>query len=162
MSDHSAFSTPDLADAHTQARSIVLPWRSYGGVARFHGPVVTIKCFEDNSLIKELAGTAGEGRIMLVDGGQSPRRALLGDQIAANAAANGWAGLVIAGAVRDVEVLATIKLGVNALFAGPQKTEKRGEGQREIPIEIGGMAVHPGEYVYVDDNGVLVSDSALL
>ncbi|MEM1141584.1 MAG: ribonuclease E activity regulator RraA [Pseudomonadota bacterium] len=162
MSDQSAFTTPDLADSHTEARAIILPWNNYGGVARFYGPVVTIKCFEDNSLIKELAGTEGHGRVMLVDGAQSPRRALLGDQIAANAAANGWAGLVIAGAVRDVEVLATIELGVKALFACPQKTEKRGEGQREIPVEIGGMTVHPGDYIYTDDNGVLVSNTALL
>ena len=156
------FSTPDLADAHPDAVALILPWRNFGGREKFSGPVVTVKCFEDNSLVKALASTPGEGRVIVVDGAQSPRRALLGDQIAAAAAANGWAGLVIAGAVRDVEMLAQIDLGVKALFACPQKTEKRGEGQQDVPIEVGGVVVVPGSYLYADANGVLLASSALL
>ncbi len=157
-----AFSTPDLADAATDARALIHDWRDFGARRVFHGLAVTIKCFEDNSLVKAAVQEPGEGRVIVVDGACSPRRALLGDQLAASAAANGWAGLVIAGAVRDVEILETIELGIKALGSCPQKTDKRGEGQRDITIEIGGTRVHPGEYVYADRNGVLVSETALL
>jgi regulator of ribonuclease activity A len=155
------FSTADLSDAAPQARALLLPWRDYGGRARFCGPAVTVKCFEDNSLVKELLNQPGGGRVLVVDGGQSPRRALLGDQIAAAAAANGWSGAVIAGVVRDVEVLRGIDLGIKALGASPLRTEKRGEGQRDVPVEIGGALVHSGDWVYADGSGVLVSAGPL-
>jgi regulator of ribonuclease activity A len=156
------FSTPDLADSAKDAQALLLPWHSYGGREVFYGVALTVKCFEDNSLVKELVQQPGHSRVIVVDGGESRRRALLGDQLAAAAAANGWSGLVIAGAVRDVEILETIDLGVKALGACPQKTDKRGEGQRDITIEIGGARVHSGDYIYADRNGVLVSAEALL
>jgi len=156
------FSTPDLADAAPAARALLLPWQDFGARARFAGRAVTVKCFEDNSLVKQLVQTPGEGRVIVVDGGESRRRALLGDQLAATAADNGWAGLVIAGVVRDVEILEGIDLGIKALGACPQKTDKRGEGQQDIPIEIGGATVEPGDFVYADRNGVLVSQESLL
>jgi len=156
------FSTPDLSDDAPQARAPLLPWRDFGARERFCGIAVTVKCFEDNSLVKELVQTAGEGRVIVVDGGESLRRALLGDQLAAAAAENGWSGLVIAGAVRDVEILRGIDLGIKALGCCPQKTDKRGEGQQGVPVDIGGCRVQPGEFVYADANGVLVSDTALL
>ena len=160
MSD-AAFSTPDLADAHPRARALLLPWRDFGARAVFSGRAVTVKCFEDNSLVKELVQTPGDGRVIVVDGGGSVRRALLGDQLAAKAAENGWSGLVIAGVVRDVEILETIDLGIKALGSCPQKTDKRGEGQRDIPVDVGGSTVSPGDFVYADRNGVLVSAEAL-
>lgn len=156
-----AVSTPDLADAAPDARALILPWQDFGGRLCFSGPVLTIKCFEDNSLIKALVQEPGEGRVMVVDGGESRRRALLGDQLARQAAANGWAGLVIAGVVRDVEILADIPLGIKALGCCPQKTDKRGEGQRDLPIHIGGTTVCVGDYIYADRNGVLVSKRPL-
>lgn len=156
------FATPDLADASDAARALILPWRDFGGRERFSGRAVTVKCFEDNSLVKALVGTPGEGRVIVVDGGQSLRRALLGDQLAAAAAKNGWSGLVIAGAVRDVKHLRNTALGVKALGACPLRTDKRGEGQQDIPLDMGGTRVQPGEWVYADGNGVLVSESALL
>ncbi|WP_439105960.1 ribonuclease E activity regulator RraA [Congregibacter sp.] len=156
------FSTPDLADSAPEARALLHAWQDFGAMERFAGVALTVKCFEDNSLIKELVQQAGEGRVIVVDGGCSLRRALLGDQLAAKAVENGWAGLVIAGAVRDVEILETLQLGVKALGACPQKTDKRGEGQRDLPIEIGGTTVSSGDYVYADRNGVLVSAEALL
>ena len=162
MSDSPDFSTPDLSDLAPQARALLLPWRDFGARERFCGAAVTVKCFEDNSLVKELVQTPGDSRVIVVDGGGSQRRALLGDQLAAAASGNGWAGLVIAGVVRDVEILREIDLGVKALGACPQKTDKRGEGQRDIPIEIGGSTVKPGDFVYADANGVLVSSTALL
>jgi regulator of ribonuclease activity A len=157
-----AFSTPDLADAAPDARALLLPWQDFGARLRFHGEAVTVKCFEDNSLVKELVQSPGRGRVIVVDGGASQRRALLGDQLAASAVANGWSGLVIAGAVRDVEILETLDLGIKALGACPQKTDKRGEGQQDIPIEVGGATVRPGDFIYADRNGVLVSREALL
>ena len=157
-----SFSTPDLSDEHPKATAVIANWRDFGGRDNFYGPAVTVKCFEDNSLIKSLAAEPGLGRVIVVDGGESPRRALLGDQIAANAVKNGWAGLVIAGAVRDVEVLRTLMLGVKALFSCPQKTDKRGEGQLNITVQLAGVTVSPGDHVYADANGVLVSAEALI
>ena len=156
------FSTPDLADSAPGARALLHPWQDYGAITCFSGVAVSVKCFEDNSLIKELVQQAGEGRVMVVDGGGSLRRALLGDQLAAQAVQNGWSGLVIAGAVRDVEILETLDLGIKALGACPQKTDKRGEGQRDLSIEIGGTTICSGDYIYADRNGVLVSAEALL
>jgi regulator of ribonuclease activity A len=157
-----AFSTPDLSDQHPEARPLVLPWQDFGARERFSGPAVTVKCFEDNSLVKALVQSAGKGRVIVVDGGESRRRALLGDQLAAAAADNGWSGLVIAGVVRDVEILRDTPLGIKALGSVPLKTDKRGEGQQDIPIAVGGVTVHPGDYVYADANGVLVSSTSLL
>lgn len=156
------FSTPDLSDLAPEARALPLPWQDFGGLERFCGPAVTVKCFEDNSLVKQLVGEAGEGRVIVVDGGGSLRRALLGDMLAASAVENGWAGLVIAGAVRDVEILRELSLGVKALGACPVKTDKRGEGQQDIAVEIAGVMVSPGDWVYADANGVLVSKRGLL
>lgn len=159
MSDD--FTTPDLSDAAPEARALILPWLDFGARERFCGPVVTVKCFEDNSLVKALVQQPGEGRVIVVDGGGSRRRALLGDQLAAKAAANGWSGLVIDGVVRDVEILAELDLGVKALGSCPQKTDKRNEGQQDIPIDVGGTTVRPGMYLYADRNGVLVSETKL-
>ncbi|QFU75003.1 putative 4-hydroxy-4-methyl-2-oxoglutarate aldolase [Halioglobus maricola] len=157
-----AFSTPDLADEHPDVRAIELQFTNYGSHARFSGPVVTIKCHEDNSLVKAAVAEPGEGRVIVVDGGGSLRRALLGDMLAEKAAANGWAGLVINGVIRDVDQIGVTELGVQALGTTPLKTEKLGEGQRDVTIAFGGVTIVPGEYVYADNNGVLVSAVALL
>lgn len=151
------FSTPDLSDEHPVAAAVLLPWRSFGRRERFCGQVVTVRCFEDNSRIKELASTAGGGRVMVVDGGGSVRRALLGDMIAEVAAGNGWSGLVINGAVRDVEVLRTLGLGVMALAPVPTKTERNGLGEVDVTIQLGDVKIEPGNHIYADLNGVLVS-----
>lgn len=156
------FSTPDLSDEAPAARAIELPFANYGQVPRFSGPAVTIKCHEDNSLVKACVDEAGEGRVIVVDGGGSRRRALLGDMLAEKAAANGWAGLVINGVIRDVDEIGATALGVQALGTCPVKTEKLGVGQRDVVIEMGGVEVAPGDYIYADNNGVLVSKTALL
>lgn len=157
-----AISTPDLTDAHPRARAVELQFANYGGVACFGGPAVTIKCHEDNSLVKQCVGEAGAGRVIVVDGGGSLRRALLGDMLAEQAAANGWAGLVINGAVRDVDEIAQTAIGVKALGHCPLKTGKLGAGQRDLAISFGGVSIAPGDYVYADNNGVIVSDQPLL
>ena len=156
------FSTPDLTDAHPAARAVELQFTSYGATRVFGGPAVTIKCHEDNSLVKACVAEPGAGRVIVVDGGGSLRRALLGDMLAEQAAANGWAGLVINGAVRDVDQIAATAIGVQALGHCPLKTEKLGAGQRDVPIAFGGVEIQPGDYVYADNNGVIVSKQALL
>ena len=159
MSD---FSTPDLSDEAPDARAIELPLRNYGGHQRFCGRAVTIKCHEDNSLVKQCVGEPGEGCVLVVDGGGSRRRALLGDMLAEQAAANGWSGLVINGVIRDVDEIGGTPLGVQALGTCPVKTEKLGAGQRGIPLHFGGVVIAPGDYIYADNNGVLVSGKALV
>ena len=156
-------STPDLCDANEGAVRVLEPMlKNFGGLSRFFGEAVTIKCFEDNSLVKEQAATPGNGRVMVVDGGGSRRRALLGDMIAAKARENGWAGFVIYGSIRDVDVIAELELGVQALGAIPVKTEKRGIGDLDVPVTFGGVTFRPGDWVYADNNGVIVSDTPLL
>jgi len=156
------FSTPDLSDAAPEAVAIELPFISYGQHRQFGGQAVTIKCHEDNSLVKQCVEEPGRGRVIVVDGGGSRRRALLGDMLAEKAAANGWAGLVINGVIRDVDEIGRTALGVHALGSCPVKTEKLGVGQRDIAIHIGGAVIVTGDYVYADNNGVIVSKRPLV
>ena len=156
------FTTPYLSDAAPDARVLELQLHNFGQVTRFGGAVVTIKCHEDNSLVKECVEEAGAGRVIVVDGGGSRRRSLLGDMLAEKAVANGWAGLVIYGVIRDVDEIARMPLGVQALGTCPVKTDKLGAGQRDIPLQLGGVTVKPGDYIYADNNGVIVSERALL
>jgi len=155
--------TPDLCDDFPDDVRVCEPMlTNFGGFESFGGKIVTIKCFEDNSLVKENAGKPGEGRVMVVDGGGSLRKALLGDMIAEDAVKNGWAGLIIYGCVRDVDALMQLELGVQALAAIPLKTEKRGIGDLNVPVTFGGVTFNPGEYVYADNNGVIVSEKSLV
>jgi regulator of ribonuclease activity A len=155
-------STPDLCDEFADGLSVLEPiFTNFGGRVHFFGEAVTVKCFEDNSKIKELAGQPGQGRIMVVDGGGSLRRALLGDMIAAHALANGWAGFVIFGCIRDVDEIGAMDLGVQALATHPMKTDKRGLGDINVPVAIAGNTVHPGDWVVCDNNGIVVSPVAL-
>lgn len=156
------FSTPDLTDAAPEASVIELQFRDFGAHPCFAGRAVTIKCHEDNSLVKQAVAEPGEARVLVVDGGGSLRRALLGDMLAEEAARNGWSGLVINGAVRDVDEIAATSLGVKALGAMPLKTEKRGEGQRDIALHFGGARIAPGDYVYADNNGIVISAVPLI
>ena len=154
---------PDLCDQHFNQLSVMDPiFQSYGKATIFSGQAVTVKCFEDNSLVKELAGTPGKGRILVIDGGGSTRRALLGDMIAENAVNNGWAGFVIYGAIRDVATINTLNLGVKAITACPVKTEKRGLGDAGIELHFAGVSIAEGDYIYADLNGVVVAKEPLL
>jgi regulator of ribonuclease activity A len=156
-------STPDLCDVHENTIAVLEPlFCNYGGREAFGGEIVTVKCFEDNSLVKEQLGQPGHGRVLVVDGGGSLRRALLGDMIAESATKNGWAGIVIYGAVRDVDAIAELDLGVQALGAIPLKTEKRGLGDLNVPVRFAGVTILPGQFLYADNNGIIVSPHALL
>ena len=155
------FATCDLCDAHkndVSGRFRVLPavFTDFGGQQTFSGAVATIKCFEDNSLVKAAVGSAGEGRVLVVDGGASLRRALLGGNLGAAAAKNGWAGVVIDGCVRDVAELAQCDIGIRALAAMPLPTEKLGAGQRDVAIQIQGVRICPGDWLYADADGMVV------
>lgn len=153
-----AVSVPDICDDFFEEVSVLEPlFSDFGGKRRFSGEIVTVKCFEDNSLVRDLVGREGNGRVIVVDGGGSLRRALLGDLLAAKASKNGWQGLLINGCVRDIEILETIELGVKALNSHPVKTDKRGEGQLNVPVEFGGVRIVPGRHLYADRNGVAVA-----
>ena len=156
------FSTPDLSDAAPDVCAMELALMNFGQVRQFAGQAVTIKCHEDNSLVKQCVGEPGAGRVIVVDGGGSQRRALLGDMLAEKAAANGWAGLVINGVIRDVDEIGQTALGVQALGTCPVKTDKLGVGQRDVVVSMGSVDIAPGDYVYADNNGVLVSKKPLL
>jgi len=171
MSDkpETEFSTCDLCDAHkasllsdSNAAFRVLPpvFRAFGGRVKFAGPVTTVKCFEDNTLVKAAAESPGDGRVLVVDGGGSLRRALVGGNIAAAAAKNGWAGFVVDGCVRDVAELAASDIGIRALALMPLPTDRRGEGQRDVPVQIQGVWVRPGDWLYADADGMVVMAAA--
>ncbi|KPB26539.1 ribonuclease E activity regulator RraA [Pseudomonas syringae] len=156
--------TPDLCDAYPDLIQVVEPmFSNFGGRDSFGGQIVTLKCFEDNSKVREqveLDGK-GKGKVLVVDGGGSLRCALLGDMLADKAAKNGWEGMLIYGCIRDVDVIAQTDLGVQALASHPKKTEKRGIGELNVPVTFGGVTFRPGEYLYADNNGVIISPSPL-
>lgn len=149
---------PDLCDQFPNEVKLLQPiFNSYGKKIIFSGEVVTVKCFEDNSIVKQLVNEPGLGRVIVVDGGASVRKALLGDMLAQAACDNGWAGLVINGAIRDAGTIGTIDLGVQALNTIPMKTEKLGAGLLNVPVEFAGQSINPGDYIYADLNGILIS-----
>lgn len=156
------FSTPDICDDFLVDLQVLEPlFSEYGNSERFSGEVVTIKCFEDNTLLKKMLGTDGTGKVMVVDGGGSIRRALLGDMLAAMAVDNGWQGVLINGCVRDVEILKTINLGIRALNCHPLRSDKRNEGQLNVAVTFAGADINPGQYLYADENGIVVANSKL-
>ncbi|MBA3057698.1 MAG: ribonuclease E activity regulator RraA [Gammaproteobacteria bacterium] len=171
----STFATCDLCDAYKNDASgafRVLPpvFRNYGAVRRFCGPVVTVKCFEDNSSVKAAVESVGYeetpvgrvGKVLVVDGGGSLRCALLGGNLAAGAARNGWAGVVIDGCVRDVSELAALDLGICALASMPLPTEKRGQGHHDVVLQIQGVWVRPGDWLYADEDGIVIAANRLI
>ena len=154
---------PELCDQFEDLVQVAEPmFTNFGAKERFSGEVVTLKCFEDNSKVRELAGQDGTGKVLVVDGGGSLRRALLGDMLAEKAAKNGWEGMVIYGCIRDVNAIRSINLGVQALAAHPMKTEKRGLGEINQDVHFGGVTFVPGHFIYADNNGVLVAPHPLL
>lgn len=169
------FATCDLCDVHIKDLpndfQVMAPvFRDFGAVQKFCGPVVTIKCFEDNSLVKAALDSVGYedtangrvGKVLVVDGGGSLRRALLGGNLGAAAVRNGWAGVVIDGCVRDVAELAALAVGIRALASMPLPTEKRNEGQKDIALQIQGVCVRPGDWLYADEDGMVLSPRRLV
>lgn len=149
--------TADLYDEFGERLQVCEPrLRDYGGHRDFYGYVETVRCREDNSRVRERLSEAGEGRVLVVDGGGSLHCALLGDRLAAMAVQNGWAGLVIHGCIRDTRELAGMSLGVKALAAIPRKSVRRGNGDTGVPVSFLGVHFHPGDLLYADEDGVAV------
>jgi regulator of ribonuclease activity A len=169
------FATCDLCDAHKNDSSgnfrVLAPvFKDFGQINKFAGPVVTVKCFEDNTLVKAAVDSPGFldtpkgriGKVLVVDGGGSLRRALLGGNLGAAAARNGWAGVVIDGCVRDTAELAAQAVGIRALAAMPLPTEKRNQGQADVAVQVQGVWVRPNDWLYADEDGIVVSSTALV
>ena len=161
-----SFKTPDLCDEFeaelgTSVRVVAPMFQRYGGCASFSGKIVTLKIFEDNSLVREAFAESGAGKVLVIDGGGSLRCALVGDQLAILAKKNGWEGIVVYGCIRDSGDIAGIDIGIRALNTHPQKSIKKGIGDRDTAVTFGGVTFNPGEYIYVDEDGILVSDKPL-
>ncbi len=156
------FATTDLSDEFGEELQACQPiFRDFGGKICFAGPIATIKCFEDNSLVRDLVAEPGEGRVLVVDAGGSLRRAVLGDLLAKKAVDSGWSGFVIFGCIRDSAAISQMPIGVKALGAHPLKTDKRGEGRRDIKLRFADAAFAPGDWLYADEDGILVSPRKL-
>ena len=163
------FKTTDLCDEHfelcnqfSDRLQIAEPvFGDYGDELRFSGPIVTLKVFEDNTLVRKALEEPGEGRVLVVDGGGSTRCALLGDQLAELAEENGWAGVVVNGCIRDSAAINDIGIGVKALGVHPLKTVKRNTGERNVPVRFASVTFRPGYYLYADEDGLIVSEKPL-
>ncbi len=162
------FVTCDILDDHPEKNiQVMMPsidghfFKSYGAVKSFGGEVVTVKCFEDNSRVKELLATEGAGKVLVVDGGGSMRCALMGDMIAESAVNNHWNGVIVYGCIRDVDAIANLKLGVHALASIPLKSNRKGAGEVDLVLKFGGVTIHSGDFVYVDNNGIIISKEKL-
>lgn len=149
--------TADLADQHGDAlQSCDLQLRQYGGRREFSGPIRTVRCHEDNVLVKATLSEPGEGAVLVVDGGGSLHTALIGDVIAGLAVRTGWSGVVVNGAVRDVAGLASLGLGVKALGSNPRRSGKTGAGEVDVPVTFGAVTFRPGATLFSDDDGIVV------
>lgn len=162
-----SFKTPDLCDEFEgdigKSLRIVSPmFRRYGARATFSGEIVTLKIFEDNSLVRTAFAEDGKGKVLVIDGGGSLRCALVGDQLAILAQKNGWEGVVVYGCIRDSGDINGIDIGVRALNTHPQKSIKKNVGDRDIAVTFGGVTFNPGEWLYADEDGVLVSSKPLI
>jgi regulator of ribonuclease activity A len=154
--------TTDLCDAHEDKVRVVEPmFNSFGGRDAFFGQIATLKLFEDNALVRKALESPGNGRVLVIDGGGSLRRALVGDQLAALGVKNNWAGIVVYGCIRDSRAIGDMAIGVFALDTHPMKTLKKNTGDADIPVTFGGVTFVPGEWLYADEDGVIVSSTPL-
>jgi len=149
--------TADLVDEiGSEVRSCDVQFRQFGGRPEFAGPISTVRCFQDNALLKSVLSEPGGGGVLVIDGAGSLHTALVGDVIAELARSNGWAGLVIHGAVRDAAALRGLDIGIKALGTNPRKSTKTGAGERDVDLILGGVTFVPGETAYSDDDGIVV------
>lgn len=155
--------TADLMDDYQdELQSCVLQFRNYGRIISFYGPCRTVKCRNDNVLVKQLMSTPGNGGVLVVDGAGSLETALMGDLIAELGRKNGWSGVVIHGAVRDTATLGTLDFGVKAMGSNPRKSRKDSVGEIDVPVEFGTVRFQPGQWVYCDEDGIVVADRELI
>ncbi len=156
-----AFATTDLSDAHNNVLHLAPIFQDFGGVGRFYGRVKTLETFEDNSKLRQAVETKGDGQVLVVDGGGSLNCALFGGNLAQLAAQNNWAGVVIYGCVRDKQELAAAKIGIKALATHPKKSEKRDAGTYDVVLNFGGGKISPADWLYADEDGILIATSPL-
>ncbi|MES9941432.1 MAG: ribonuclease E activity regulator RraA [Candidatus Thiodiazotropha sp. 6PLUC2] len=155
----SKLKTADLYDIHEEALQICYPgFRHYGGHRTFHGSIATLKCFEDNSLVRDELDQPGQGRVLVVDAGGSLRCAMLGDLLAQKAVDNGWAGIIMHGCIRDAAEIREMPLGVMAMATNPRKSIKKGAGEVGGEVYFSGVKFRPGEWLYADEDGIVVLD----
>ncbi len=160
-----AFKTTDLCDKYETDPTLQVAeplFGDYGGRTAFCGPIATVKVCEDNVLVRQILETPGEGRVLVVDGEASTWCALLGDMVAQIARDNGWSGIVINGGVRDASEIAQIKIGVKARFTVPRRSRKEGKGRKDTPLAFAGVIFRPGDYLYADEDGILIAERDLL
>jgi regulator of ribonuclease activity A len=158
-------STADIFDAHVETgriQSCEVQFRQYGGHNAFAGPIRTVKCFEDNALVKKVLSEPGNGAVLVIDGGGSLRSALLGDLIGDMAVKNGWTGVIIWGAVRDTLALKPLDVGIKAIGSNPRRSRKDGMGHVDMPVTFGSATFTPGGWVYSDDDGILSAEGELI
>jgi len=157
-----AFATADLCDQFGAEIRVTEPvFHDWGGTSSFAGPIETLRVFEDNGLVRQALETAGQGRVLVVDGGGSLRRALVGGNLASLAHRNGWSGIVVHGCIRDTAELAATPVGVKALAAIPRKPANAGAGERGVPVAFAGVTFAPGAWLYADRDGIVVADREL-
>ena len=157
------FATADLYDEHGNNLQVVQPcFNDYGGKKIFHGSIVTVKVFEDNTLVRAALEENGEGKVLVVDGGESMRCALVGDMLAQLGKDNGWSGIIVSGCIRDSAVIVTIDIGVKALGTSPRKSVKKGAGDRDIPVTFAGATFNPGHYLYADQDGIVIAAEKIM
>jgi len=157
------FTTADLWDEHAAVLKCADPiFQAFGRNKEFGGQITTLKLFEDNSLVRMLLDTEGKGKVLVIDGGASLRCALVGDRLAALAIKNNWSGIIVNGSIRDCQIINTLNVGIRALNTSPVKSIKRNMGEKDIPVKFAGVTFFPGHYVYVDSDGILLSEQRFL
>ena len=156
-----SLATADLSDAYPQVQIAEPVFRDFGGRAVFAGPAFTVRVFEDNTPVRAALATSGQGRVLVVDGGASLNCALLGDMLGTLAVRNGWAGVVVNGCVRDSRALMALPLGVKALTTHPRRSGKGSSGEQDISLMFAGVSIEPGDWIYADADGLLISTEAL-
>ncbi len=157
-----SIATADLYDEFEDELQIATPmFNDYGGQMSFSGPASTVKVFEDNSLVREALEQPGDGKVLVVDGGGSLRCALLGDMLAELGQNNDWAGVIVYGCIRDSAVISTMKIGVKALNTNPRKSVKKGVGERNVTVSFADVTINPGDYIYADEDGFVISKNKL-
>ena len=157
------FKTADLSDETEGEAQIVRPGlQNFGGKSRFHGQIVTIKAFEDNSRVRDQVRSPGEGKVLVIDNEGSMRCAMLGDMLAAAAIEHGWSGVVVNGCIRDSVDIGGMDIGVKALATNPLRSVKQDQGEVDVEVEFLGAVFRPGEFLYSDEDGILLSTRQLI
>ena len=154
--------TSELCDLYAEQVDVVEPiFSSFGGVSNFYGKVTTVKCFESNGLIAEVLEENGEGRVLVVDGGGAVRRGLIDAELAQLAVDNGWEGIIVYGAVRQIQQLENLDIGIHAIAPIPVSADESSTGESDIPVNFGGVTFFPEDYIYADLTGIILSQEPL-